>query len=120
MQMLLLGIYSLGSCILLSACMEHHGGAKGSYCQSEKEATSGIMYKGSSVIKLLGRLNVLYLLGLVGLEVICSFLCPIVAQSLPFLPLMLTSMYCALGLIHQWGNLCWLSMIEMHAVRSPK
>lgn len=100
--------------------MEHPRGANGSLRQPGKEAVFELMHMGSSVIKLLGRLNVLYLLGLVGLEVFCSFFCPIVAQSLPFLPLMLISMYCAMGLMHQWGSLSWLSMSQMYAVRSSK
>ncbi|BDA51372.1 probable dolichyl pyrophosphate Glc1Man9GlcNAc2 alpha-1,3- [Coccomyxa sp. Obi] len=117
LKMLLLGIYSVGSCILLSACLEHNGGATGSSHQSGEGAVSGLMHKGSSVIKLLGWLNVLYLLGLLGLEAFCSFVCPILAQRLPFLPLMLTSIYCAVGLIHQWGSLCWLPISQIHRER---
>ncbi len=110
--MLLWGIYSLGSCILLSACMEQLEGANGSVRQSRNGAQFGAMHIGSSVIKLLGRVNVLYLVGLLGLEVFCSFLCLLFADKLPFLPLMLTSVYCAVGLIHQWGSLCWLSLSQ--------
>ena len=46
----------------------------------------------------------LYLAGFVPLEMFCSFLHPLlVAPRMPFLPLMATSVYCALGVLYASG-----------------
>ena len=42
-----------------------------------------------------------YVLGLLPLDLFCSFLHPLaLAPRMPFLPLMATSVYCALGVLH--------------------
>jgi alpha-1,3-glucosyltransferase len=64
-----------------------------------------------TVLRLLGGpLGVAYLLGLSGVEVYCAALHPAVGllrERLPFVPLMLTSSYCALGVIAVWAELAW-------------
>ncbi|KAF5828993.1 ALG6, ALG8 glycosyltransferase family-domain-containing protein [Dunaliella salina] len=55
---------------------------------------------------LMPPLAVLYLTGIVALELYCSFVHPaLLGAKLPFLPLMLTSMYCALGLGWVWARM---------------
>ncbi|XP_069496035.1 dolichyl pyrophosphate Glc1Man9GlcNAc2 alpha-1,3-glucosyltransferase isoform X2 [Ambystoma mexicanum] len=53
---------------------------------------------------LLNRLETLYLMGLVPLEVFCEIVYPLThwQQSLPFISLLLTSVYCALGITYAW------------------
>lgn len=49
-----------------------------------------------------------YLYGLVFLEFYCSAIHPftVLAVKLPFLPLMLTSVYCAVGVVWAWIVFC--------------
>ena len=50
-----------------------------------------------------------YLVGLVPLEAFCSFVHPIfLAPRMPFLPLLLTSVYCAIGVLHASWLTFWL------------
>ncbi|XP_072257500.1 dolichyl pyrophosphate Glc1Man9GlcNAc2 alpha-1,3-glucosyltransferase [Pyxicephalus adspersus] len=57
--------------------------------------------------RLLGCMETLYLLGLVPLELLCEIIYPLTSwqQQLPFVPLMLTSVYCALGVGYSWVRL---------------
>lgn len=57
--------------------------------------------------RLLGCMETLYLCGLVPLELLCEVIYPLSPwqQSLPFVPLMLTSIYCALGVGYAWIRL---------------
>ncbi|XP_072957766.1 dolichyl pyrophosphate Glc1Man9GlcNAc2 alpha-1,3-glucosyltransferase [Typha angustifolia] len=53
---------------------------------------------------LIGWIGVSYLLGLVVVELWCQLLHPLIFGSrLPFLPLMLVSLYCAIGMMYSWG-----------------
>ncbi|KAM6448724.1 dolichyl pyrophosphate Glc1Man9GlcNAc2 alpha-1,3-glucosyltransferase isoform 1-T1 [Liasis olivaceus] len=56
---------------------------------------------------LLNWLEAVYLTGLIPIEIICEIVFPFTswAQKLPFLPLLLTSVYCALGIIYAWLKL---------------
>ena len=62
---------------------------------------------------LLTRCDKVYLLGLGAVEVYCAALHAWVAPCLEFLPLMLISVFCALGVTKEW--LC----LGMHLTRAP-
>ena len=56
----------------------------------------------------LSAIEVLYLVGYVALEAYCSFAHQaVLGLRLPFVPLMLTSAYCALGITWVWVNMAW-------------
>lgn len=56
---------------------------------------------------LVSTLEAVYLLGLIPLEVVCEFVYPLTVwqKTFPFLPLMLTSVYCALGVTYSFIRL---------------
>ena len=60
--------------------------------------------RGFLQLPLLSTLESLYVMGIVPLEVYNSFLHPLLGltERLPFLPLMLTSVYCAVGVCYCW------------------
>jgi hypothetical protein len=49
-----------------------------------------------------GKLRRLYLFGLIFLQIFSSIIQPIFFKSWQFLPLMLISVYCALGMMYSW------------------
>ncbi|XP_060219060.1 probable dolichyl pyrophosphate Glc1Man9GlcNAc2 alpha-1,3-glucosyltransferase [Lycium barbarum] len=63
---------------------------------------------------IVGWCGKLYLLGLVAVEIYGQFVHPILfAERLPFLPLMLISIYCAFGMMYSW--ICQLKqIIKLH------
>ncbi|KAA0720088.1 putative dolichyl pyrophosphate [Triplophysa tibetana] len=56
---------------------------------------------------LVSTLEAVYLVGLIPLELICEFVYPLTVwqKTFPFLPLMLTSVYCALGVTYSFIRL---------------
>ncbi|XP_068650951.1 dolichyl pyrophosphate Glc1Man9GlcNAc2 alpha-1,3-glucosyltransferase [Aristolochia californica] len=58
----------------------------------------------------IGCVEIIYLMGLLCIEIWCQFLhLYIFGDKLPFLPLMLVSIYCALGMLYSWiWQLHWL------------
>ncbi|XP_073404746.1 dolichyl pyrophosphate Glc1Man9GlcNAc2 alpha-1,3-glucosyltransferase isoform X1 [Dendrobates tinctorius] len=56
---------------------------------------------------LLSRLEALYVCGLLPLELLCEIIYPLTPwqRRLPFIPLLLISMYCALGITYSWIRL---------------
>ena len=63
---------------------------------SRKTGEAGLLDGG-----LLRSWELLYVLGLLPLDLFCSLLHPLaLAPRMPFLPLMATSVYCALGVLH--------------------
>ncbi|XP_066502804.1 probable dolichyl pyrophosphate Glc1Man9GlcNAc2 alpha-1,3-glucosyltransferase [Hoplias malabaricus] len=61
---------------------------------------------------LLNSVEVAYLLGLVPLELVCEFVYPLMSwqKALPFFPLLLTSVYCSLGVLYSFVRL-YLSVL---------
>ncbi|XP_040282339.1 probable dolichyl pyrophosphate Glc1Man9GlcNAc2 alpha-1,3-glucosyltransferase isoform X1 [Bufo bufo] len=57
--------------------------------------------------RLLTCLESFYVYGLIPLELLCEIVYPLTAwqQRLPFVPLLLTSVYCALGIAYSWIRL---------------
>ena len=59
-----------------------------------------------------GTLFAVYLCGLVPLYLLTQLLLPLVLPQLEFMPLLLTSAYCAVGTMHGW------SVAQSHTARS--
>lgn len=80
LQVLIVIIYALGSVVLINEALP-----------------------GDSPL-LRSRIEFVYLLGLAPLEMYCTFgHSLLMGERLPFMPLMLTSVYCALGVSYAWA-----------------
>lgn len=83
----------------------------------------GQIYKGEVpsnrwCVRFLTAKETLYLAGLVPLELYCNglhFVFGVDAKA-PFLPLMATSVYCAVGVVYCWVHLTWVFVCEELAV----
>lgn len=79
----------------------------------------GNIYKshgGTTSLPLLSLTETLYLLGIVPLELCNSVGHSVLGLSsrLPFLPLLLTSIYCAVGVTYSWLRFYWNTYQEIH------
>ena len=103
-QVLLVLLYSTGSHALLAGCLQEeqqlHGRAPGQ--------------------PLLRGWELWYMLGLAAVELYCCALHALVAPGLPFLPLLLTSVYCAVGLALAWWCLGGLVVQPVHALEKKE
>ena len=109
-QVLLLGSYTLIAFQMLSeAVRDSPAPHKRPFTASRKglgqtstttEQQSGA---GRKAVPMLSSLEVTYLAGLVAVELYATWIHPrIWGDSLPFLPLMLISVYCAAGMVWIW------------------
>jgi alpha-1,3-glucosyltransferase len=85
-------------------------GKQGSGRASSSKRGSGNRKSASGVTTatapLLNQFERLYLWGLVPLELATSWVLPhLLGERLPFLPLMLVSLYCSLGMLYAWALL---------------
>ncbi|XP_046563377.1 probable dolichyl pyrophosphate Glc1Man9GlcNAc2 alpha-1,3-glucosyltransferase [Haliotis rubra] len=67
-----------------------------------------------TALPLLSNLESLYLLGIIPLEIYNSIGHPALglSQRLPFIPLLLTSVYCAIGVTYCWLRFYWLTLSD--------
>jgi alpha-1,3-glucosyltransferase len=65
-------------------------------------------------LPLLNSLESIYIVGLIPLEVWNSAIFPLlgISEKLPFLPLMLISVYCSFGVIYSWVKFYKISLAD--------
>lgn len=65
-------------------------------------------------LPLLNSLESLYIVGLIPLEVWNSAIFPFLdfSEQFPFLPLMLTSVYCSFGIVYSWIKFCKITLFD--------
>ena len=75
------------------------------FCRPDKKRFS---------LPLLNMLESVYLLGMVPLELYCTFIHRFLGlqEKLPFLPLMMMSCYCAAGVTYSWLKFYWNTIKE--------
>ncbi|XP_064637467.1 probable dolichyl pyrophosphate Glc1Man9GlcNAc2 alpha-1,3-glucosyltransferase [Lineus longissimus] len=74
--------------------------------------TLGTYHRSKSLfpLPLLSCIESLYILGLIPVYINCNIVYSLLglAEKLPFLPLMITSVYCSIGVIYSWLKLYWI------------
>lgn len=72
------------------------------------------IYQNPNTIPFLHSLEFVYLIGFVPLELYCSLLHYVFGLDahFKFLPLMITSVYCSLGVLYVWLYCCWLFLCD--------
>lgn len=108
-------IYSLCSCMLLRACTAGEGenqqagedptGSEKGVEPSRQGENRKVSGEAMGWVQFLGVWNVVYFCGMACLEVYCRLVHPKILPRLEFLPLLLTSVYCAIGLTKDWDCL---------------
>ena len=112
LQMLVLLTYSLASYIMLEQYIS--GGASGEFRgEMQPVKMQHHLYEGDRS-SLLSHAEYAYFGIAALLEGYCTCLHPFVSSTLSFLPLMLTSVTCALGLLWTWSDL-WIVCSWHHA-----
>ncbi|URE00499.1 ALG6, ALG8 glycosyltransferase family [Musa troglodytarum] len=102
-KVLLLAIHSILMWIGFSSCFRV-GVAPGGTKTNNSSASNGKQ-------GFIGKFGTIYLLGLLGVELWGQLLHPYIFGSrLPFLPLMLISIYCAAGMMYSWDTSVALKM----------
>ncbi|KAG2436974.1 hypothetical protein HYH02_011406 [Chlamydomonas schloesseri] len=113
-KILLVLSYFSGAAVALGAL---HGDAASPHARAAKA-------RGKRNVGLaLGWLQRAYLAGFIAVELYCSVVherVPALRERLPFAPLMLTSVYCSLGVLGVWGDMAleWAGEAAGHPSRS--
>ncbi len=86
-----------------------------SVIMTKHEALFNVLYRRidfPGIRNLFSVVEEVYLYGILVIMFISSYLLPTFAPHLAFLPLMLTSVYCAVGMVY-WWNLCLYQNIRI-------
>ena len=122
MQVLIYGIYTCACWSLLSDELPAEGGAAADAHAAKQAAHDGPLsasinprpgpaaphggtLRSANHERLLARREAAYLAGLPALEAFGAVVHPLLMPRLPFLPLLLTSMYCAVGMAWAWWRM---------------
>lgn len=121
-QVLIYGIYTCACWALLSDELPVGDGAANDAHSAKQAAQDGLLSAGSTPMpgpaaphgetlmsgdpgRLLARREAAYLAGLPALEAFSAVVHPLLLPRLPFLPLLLTSVYCAAGMSWAWWRM---------------